>query len=87
MALVKVPVPEPSEVLLLAVVGPVVVLQHTPCALTVAPPSLVTLPPLVAVVDVIADSALVVIAGIVRVVKLISFPYAVPMLLVAYAFT
>ena len=75
--LVKIPVPVPSVVLVLnAVVGPVVVLQHTPRAVTVAPPSLVTFPPLVAVVRVIADAAVVVRTGTVAAVevKLISFP-------------
>ena len=49
--LVNIPVPVLSVVLVLkAVVGPVVVLQHTPRAVTEAPPSLVTFPPLVAVV-------------------------------------
>ena len=62
--LVNIPVPVPSVVLVPdAVVGPVVVLQHTPCAVTVAPPSLVTFPPAVAVVCVIADAAVVVIIG------------------------
>src|ERR1035437_7428047 len=62
--LANIPVPVPSVVLVLdAVVGPVVVLQHTPFAVTEAPPSLVTFPPLVAVVCVIADAAVVVIIG------------------------
>ena len=75
--LVKTPVPVLSVVLVLnAVVGPVVVLQQTPRAVTEAPPSLVTFPPLVAVVCEIADTAAVVITGTVAevVVKLISFP-------------
>ncbi len=42
-----------------AVVGAVVVLQQIPRALTVAPPSAVTLPPLVAVVDVMAETTVV----------------------------
>ena len=46
-----------------AVVGFAVVLQHTPLAVTEAPPSEVTLPPDVAVVDVIADMAVVVTVG------------------------
>ena len=75
--LVNVPVPVLSVVLVLnAAVGPVVVLQHTPRAVTVAPPSLVIFPPLVAVVCVIADAAVVVRTGTVDAVevKLISFP-------------
>ena len=62
--LVKLPVPEPSEVFVLrAVVGLVSVLQHTPRAVTVAPPSYVTLPPVVAVVEVMAVASLVATAG------------------------
>ena len=38
-------------------------LQHTPRAVTVAPPSLEIFPPLDAVVDVTADAAVVVKAG------------------------
>ena len=58
------PVPVLSAVLVLnAVVGPVVVLQHTPRAVTVAPPALVIFPPLVAAACVIADAAVVVIIG------------------------
>ena len=75
--LVNIPVPVPSVVLVLnAVVGPVVVLQHIPLAVTVAPPSLVIFPPLVAVVCVIAAAAVVVRTGTVDAVevKLISFP-------------
>ena len=64
MLLVNEPVPVLSVVLVLnAVIGPVVVLQHTPRAVTAAPPSLVIFPPLVAVVCVIADAAVVVITG------------------------
>jgi hypothetical protein len=49
--LVNIPVPVLSVVLVLnAVVGPDVVLQHTPRAVIIAPPSLVIFPPLVAVV-------------------------------------
>ncbi|MBA7518359.1 hypothetical protein ES705_10429 [subsurface metagenome] len=46
--LVKIPVPLPSVVLISAVVGLEEVLQHTPRAVTVALPSLVIFPPLVA---------------------------------------
>ena len=72
MLLVKLPVPEPFVVLLLLVVGFAEVLQHTPRPETLAPPSLVIMPPLVAVVCVIEDTAVVVRTGIVAgfVVKL-----------------
>ena len=54
MLLVNEPVTEPSVVLVVKeIVGFVVVLQHTPLAVTVAPPLLVIFPPLVAVVWVI----------------------------------
>ena len=46
--LVKLPAPGPSVVILFAVVGFFDVLQHTPRAVTVEPPSLVILPPPVA---------------------------------------
>jgi hypothetical protein len=61
--LVKIPVPVPSVVLLLAVVGLEEVPQHTPLAVTVAPPSEVTFPPLVAVVDDVAVVVPVVTVG------------------------
>ena len=61
--LVKVPVPLPLVVWLFAVVGLDEVLQHTPLALTVAPPSDVTFPPLVAVVWVIEEMTVVVTVG------------------------
>ncbi len=58
--LVNAPVPVPSVVLVLnEVVGFADVLQHTPRAVTDAPPSLVILPPLVAVELVIEDDAVV----------------------------
>ena len=50
MLLVKLPVPAPSVVLLSAMVGAGPMLQQTPQAVTVEPPSEVTVPPLVAVV-------------------------------------
>ena len=84
--LVKVPVPLPLLVVLLAVVGFWEVDQHTPRAVTVALPSLVTFPPLVAVVCVILEAASVVTVGttvVCPVVKLTWFPYPVPTLLVA----
>ena len=61
--------------------------QQTPLAVTVAPPSDVTLPPLVAVVWVMFVTAAVVRIGRVKVVNDNWFPYAVPALLVAYALT
>ena len=79
MALAKIPVPGPSVVLVdKAMVGFAVIAQQTPRAVTVAPPSLVTLPPLVMVVMVIAVAAVVVTVGnavdVLVVVKVISLP-------------
>jgi len=56
-------VPEPSAVLLFAVVGFAEVLQQTPRAVTAAPPSAVILPPLCAVVPVMEVTAVVVKVG------------------------
>ena len=61
--LVNTPVPVPSVVLLSAVVGLSDVLQHTPRAVTVSPPSSVTLPPESAVVSVMFVIAVVVTVG------------------------
>ena len=74
--LTKLPVPEPSVVLLSAVVGPVAKLQQTPRAVTDEPPSEVISPPTLAVVDVIATAAIDVNTGVLAagVVKVISFP-------------
>ena len=85
MLLVKVPVPVPSDVLEPVVVGPVVVAQQTPLAVTAPPPSALTFPPDVAVVRVIAEATAVVRVGTTTavVVNERSFPYAVPALLVA----
>ena len=79
MALVNIPVPVPSIVLVdKAMVGLAVVAQQTPRAVTVEPPSLVTLPPLAAVVIVIAVAAVVITVGnavdMLVVVKVISLP-------------
>lgn len=79
MALVKMPIPLPSVVLVgKAIVGLAVVLQQMPRAVTTAPPSAVTLPPLAAVVVVIEVIEVVVTVGNavvdVVVVKLISLP-------------
>ena len=83
----NVPAPVPSEVLVLrATVGFALVLQHTPLAVTVDPPSEVTFPPLVAVDDEVAEVVSVVTVGKVivgDVVKVSSAPYPVPALLVA----
>jgi hypothetical protein len=56
-------VPFPSEVLLPDVVGSAEVDQHTPLAVTSAPPSDVTLPPDVAPVWVTAETLAVVTTG------------------------
>jgi len=83
-ALVNDPVPVPFVVLLFAVVGFAVVAQHTPRAVTEAPPLEVTLPPLVAPVDVTTVAAAVVIVGArAAVVKVVWVPYAVPTMFVA----
>ena len=85
--LVKDPVPVALLVFVVsATVGPVLVLQQTPRAVTAAPPSLVTFPPPDAADDVMPVIELVVTVGkAVAVVMVIWVPYAVPMLLVAYA--
>ncbi len=73
--LVKVPVPVPSVVWLPDVVGLAEVLQHTPLAVTAAPPASVTFPPLAAVVAVMSETAVVVTVGATAfVVKVTSFP-------------
>jgi hypothetical protein len=64
MLLVKIPVPLLSTVLVVKdIVGLAVVLQQIPLAVIVAPLSDVIFPPLVAVVPVIADAAVVVNVG------------------------
>lgn len=70
------PDPEPLAVILSEVVGLDDVLQQTPLAVTGAPPSEVTFPPLVAVACVMLVAVSVVTVGniAVKVVKLISFP-------------
>ena len=73
--LIKAPVPLPSDVWLSLIVGFTEVLQQTPLAVTDAPPSDVTLPPLDALLEVMAVTAVVVTVGVVaRVVKERSFP-------------
>ena len=61
--LVKGPVPVPSVVWASNRVGLTDVLQQTPRAVTGVPPSLVTFPPLEAVVAVMEDAATVVTVG------------------------
>jgi len=76
--LVKLPLLVPSNVLVLnATVAPVLVLQQIPLAVTGDPPSALMLPPDVAVVLVMAETAEVVSVGSVacaEVVKIISEP-------------
>lgn len=62
--LVNAPNPEPSAVLLSAIVGMVLVeLQHTPRAVTASPPSEVTSPPAVAEFTVMDETAAAVMVG------------------------
>ena len=61
-------VPVPLVVKLFAVVGFGLVLQHTPLAVMAEPPSLLILPPLLAVVAVIALTAVVLKMGVPSVV-------------------
>jgi hypothetical protein len=71
-------------VLLFVIVGLAEVAQQTPRAVTAEPPSLVILPPLVAVVEVRAETAVVVKTGKIAVAAAVTwFPYAVPILFVA----
>jgi hypothetical protein len=87
IALVKAPVPVPFVVQELDVVGPWLVDQQTPRAVTVAPPSELTAPPLVAVVWAISRIKAVLTVGALMfcplVTKLIWAPYPVPALFVA----
>jgi hypothetical protein len=89
MLLVKAPVPVPSVVLLLAVVGPEDVFQHTPLAVTVDVPAEDTLPPQVVVVCIILLTSEVFTTGADKagVVNIFSSPYEVPAELVAKART
>ena len=72
--LVNTPVPAPSDVLLSVIVGFADVLQQTPRLVTAVPPSLVTLPPLVAVVVRMEEITVVFNPGTFVVMKLISLP-------------
>ena len=66
------PVPVPSIVLLLVIVGLFVVAQQTPLEVTEALPSEVTLPPDVAVFCVIAVNIVVVTVGITEVTNVVN---------------
>ena len=73
--LVKLPLPEPSLVLLFAVVGLCSVLQHMPRDVTGEPPFNEIFPPDIAVICVIPEIGTVDTVGIaVNVVKVRSFP-------------
>jgi hypothetical protein len=74
MELEKVPMPEPSIVQALAMVGPADTLQHIPLAVTGAPPSETTFPPPLAEVDLMDDNSAVVTAGKSKVVNMLSAP-------------
>ena len=70
--LVNVPIPLPSVVLVdKAMVGFAVVLQQTPRTVTAAPPSELIVPPLPAVALVMADTAVVVITGMVAIADVV----------------
>jgi hypothetical protein len=71
--------------MLFVIVGLVVVLQHTPRPVMGAPPSLLIIPPIVAVVCVIDVEIVIDRTGNVggSVIKLSSLPYDVPTLFVA----
>ena len=84
MLLVNVPLPVPSEVCDPVAKGPEDVLQHTPRAVTAAPPLFVMLPPETAVVLVGEVMVVVVKVGVTAdAVNGTSLPYAVPTLFVA----
>ena len=89
MLLVKVPVPVPSLVLLLLIVGPTDVPQHTPRAVIGELASDVMFPPAVAPVVPMLLGVVVVSVGIspCRVVNVTSFPYVTPSLFVIKALT
>jgi hypothetical protein len=80
MVLVKLPVPDPSLVVLSPVVGFDVVAQQTPRIVTDEPPSSVIFPPDVAVVEATDERAVAVTVGFVigLVVNETSLPYEVP---------
>lgn len=68
----KLPAPLPSVVFELAMVGLGEVLQHTPRAVTFAPPSLVMLPPEVSDNGVTEDASAVVRVGKMAVVAIVT---------------
>lgn len=69
----KLLMPVPSDVLLPLTVGPEVIPQHTPREVMAVPPSAVTFPPLMAVVDVRAETSVVVKVGAVTVTSFLQF--------------
>ena len=87
MLLVNAPKPVPSDVFVVnAIVGPVEVLQQTPRDVMVEPPSEEIVPPETAELVVMVERTLVNKIGTLKlaaVTKEISFPYVVPLLLVA----
>jgi hypothetical protein len=82
----KLPVPEPLLVFVVKDIVGFALVDHTnPLEVTAEPPSALTFPTEIAVVDVIDEIEVVVtVGGIEPVVKVISSPYPVPLLLVAY---
>ena len=86
--LVKLPIAVPSLVYEPVVEGLFEVLQHIPLPVTADPPFEAIFPPDVAVVRVTEEAGIVVKDGkSAAVIKLNSFPYVVPVALVAYALT
>ena len=84
----KTPEPEPSMVLLFAMVGFEAVCQHTPRAVMPCVPSVDTSPPQVAVLAVILYTEDVfTVISLLLVVNFFCSPYTVPLALVAYART
>ena len=73
------PEPSPSVVWLSVTNGLLLVFQHIPRAVTGAPPSVVIFPPETAEFDVMEVAGVVVSEGVLALLlKVISFPYAVP---------
>jgi len=82
--LTKLPAPVPSAVFASVNVGEPFVFQHTPRAITAAPPSVVIVPPQLTVAELTEEMAAVVIPESVAVVVIFNSPlYDVPMLFVA----
>ena len=87
MLLVKVAVPDPLFVFVLnAVVGLIFIPQTTPFAEIAAPPSLVMLPPLLALIVPIDEMVFVCTIGSdwLLITKILSAEYVVPEIFVAY---